>query len=343
MDAKEFRVNKFITLRLEGNETIIYVDGKRFDQCKLLLLDISLDEAYSLDTIESIDEAAERLDKSLDPYYRPRIKKITPEEEFWGHCSNLQVWYEENYNTNIIHSNLAFPLLKKLSEIGDSLAKKVFKEEIAKRLSSRNLNTVKFLLEGSYYNYLTPEEFDSFFRSLTMDKKELIKSFLLEKFSNIRTSYEEKDNVFNYMEVACSEAELLNYPYIVSGGRKAFMKEGTVSVKYVKNLSDIEGLRDLIGLKQLIISQQSLNCIEGLENLTDLEILNLNRNKIKHITGLDKLTNLRVLDLSFNDIEKISGLENLKKLEDLYLSSNRITEIKGLESLYNLKKLDLSS
>lgn len=343
MDTKEFKVNKFLTLKLEETETIIYVKGKRFNQCKFLLLDVPLDKITSLDAIESIDEAAEKLDKSLDPPNRHKINKISPEVEFWGHCSNLQVWYEENYNTNLIHSNLAFPLLKKLIEVGDSLAERVFKEEIAKRLSSKSQSTILFLLEEYYYSFLTPEEFSITYQNLASNTKNLIKVFLTKKFGDNKTSYEMKDMIFKYLKVVCSEKKLLNYQYVECNGKKAFMSNGLLIVKNVKTLRDIKGLRNLVGLKELRISQESLSGIEGLEGLKDLEILNLNRNKIKHIIGLDKFTNLRILDLSFNDIEEITGLKNHTTLEELDLSNNRITEIKGLECLNNLKKLDLSS
>ena len=35
---------------------------------------------------------------------------ITPKQEFWAHCSNLQTWNENYYDTRLIHTNLAFPL-----------------------------------------------------------------------------------------------------------------------------------------------------------------------------------------------------------------------------------------
>ncbi len=41
---QEFKVNDFITLKLEGNNTVIYVDGKEFNHCKYLLLKIPIDE-----------------------------------------------------------------------------------------------------------------------------------------------------------------------------------------------------------------------------------------------------------------------------------------------------------
>jgi len=181
MDTKEFRVNKFITLKLEGKDTIIYVNGERFDQCKFLLLDVPLDEITSLDAIESIDEAAEKLDRSMEGNHHNMSRSITPEEEFWGHCSNLQVWYEENYNTNIIHSNLAFPLLKKLSEIGDPLAKRVFKEEIAKRLMNGNSTVIKFLLKEKYLNFLTIEEFESVILTTNIENLKILVPLLKKK------------------------------------------------------------------------------------------------------------------------------------------------------------------
>ncbi len=63
---KEFIVNDFITLRLEEDQTSIYVNNEYFHQCKFLLLDVPINEIRELDNIESIDEAAEKLDRSLE-------------------------------------------------------------------------------------------------------------------------------------------------------------------------------------------------------------------------------------------------------------------------------------
>jgi len=153
---KEFKVNEFISLKLEDKDTIIYVKGKRFIQCKFLLLNISTDQVQSFDDIESIDEAAERLDKSLER--RKKNMKIPPETEFWGHCSNLQAWCEYNYNTRLLHSNIAFPLLKKLTESGDQLAKDVFKKEILSRLESGYLPVIAYLITENYLSYLDSGE-----------------------------------------------------------------------------------------------------------------------------------------------------------------------------------------
>ncbi len=87
-----FRVNKYITLKLINNKTVIFINNEEFRQCTNLLLNIPLNKAGSFDNLESIDEISDGLDNS----YRTRkevakVIEIPPETEFWGHCSNMQV------------------------------------------------------------------------------------------------------------------------------------------------------------------------------------------------------------------------------------------------------------
>ncbi len=153
---QEFKVNDFLTLKLESNKTIIYVKGKQFQQCMYLLINKKLDELEDLMILDSVDDMVYNLDHSLEKNH----DKIPPEVEFWGHCSNLQVWYESDYDTRKIHSNLAFPLLKELSDAGDVIAKRVFKEEIVKRIESGNINTIQYLLAEYYLNFLLINEIE---------------------------------------------------------------------------------------------------------------------------------------------------------------------------------------
>ena len=83
---KEFKINEYITLKLEGEKTNIYVKDQLFNQCKFLLLNIPIDKISSFDEIESIDEAVEKLDRSLEGR-GTGVYEIPPEVEFWGHCS----------------------------------------------------------------------------------------------------------------------------------------------------------------------------------------------------------------------------------------------------------------
>ncbi|KKN16137.1 hypothetical protein LCGC14_0978990 [marine sediment metagenome] len=146
-NMKEFKANKYILLRLEGIYTQMYANNERFIECVRLILEIPRKEVESFNGIESMDEASELSDHYLidnEIYkeehgklaYSPYSYDIPPETEFWGHCSNIQAWIENDYNTFILHSNIAFPLLKELTNAGDPKAKRVFKEEIANRMSS---------------------------------------------------------------------------------------------------------------------------------------------------------------------------------------------------------------
>ena len=100
---KEFKVNRFITLKLESTITIIYIKNDRFVQCKFLLINIPKNEEIYFDDIKSIDEVAKLLNNSMENEIK--YLKIPPEIEFWGHCSNLQVWCENNYTTYILRRN----------------------------------------------------------------------------------------------------------------------------------------------------------------------------------------------------------------------------------------------
>ncbi len=164
---KVFTVNKYISLKLEGEDTNVYTGGKFFSQCKYLLINIPITQLSSFDEITSIDEAAEKLDHALNPLIDEegtilRNDRIPPETEFWGHCSNLQVWFENDYDTRLLHRNLAFPLLKRLTEEGDPLAEKVFKREIAKRIDSGTESVIKYLILERYIDRLEFEEVETF-------------------------------------------------------------------------------------------------------------------------------------------------------------------------------------
>lgn len=130
--------------------------------------------ASSFDEISSIDEAADKLDHSEEPLDK-HVSQIPPEVEFWGHCSNLQAWYENDYDTRLLHSNLAFPLLRALLILGDTVADRVISEEIAERLINGTFSIVRYLLVEGYFDLLRDEEIQSMISGTTKKiKKEKI-------------------------------------------------------------------------------------------------------------------------------------------------------------------------
>ncbi|KKL03829.1 hypothetical protein LCGC14_2622200 [marine sediment metagenome] len=82
---REFIINDYITLRLEDNKTVIYVNNEVFSQCKYLLLNIPIENIEEFEDINSIDETIEVLDHRLENR-GIMSNQISPETEFWGHC-----------------------------------------------------------------------------------------------------------------------------------------------------------------------------------------------------------------------------------------------------------------
>lgn len=177
-EGTKFKINNFLSLRFEENQTRIYVNGEYFRQCIRIFLNISIEQTERYNRINSIDEAVD-LNKDLSLWENQIVKgsnatkvqniehSITPQEEFWGHYSNLQVWCENKYDTRILYHNLAFPLLKKLAEAGDPLAKKRFKDEVFQRFRSNYPSVILFLIEAGFLKSFTKEELNTLSDLLT--------------------------------------------------------------------------------------------------------------------------------------------------------------------------------
>ncbi len=338
----EFKVNDYVSLRFEDEKTIIYVAGKRFRQCINLLLDIPVDKIREFDQIDSIDEAVERLNKSPEDEDITRV--IPAEVEFWGHCSNLQVWSENNYDSRILHSNISFPLLKKLSEAGDKVALRVFKEEIAKRFSQGNEKLRTFLIEEWYMDLLSREEV----LSLNIEQIEIIHE--LEDLLGIRIKFKTAFHLF--------EQGFAPHKGIIKGLvlDTCDLEELPEPIRKLKSLvmlklhgNRLETLPEWIGefqnLKSLQVPNNRLITLPNtIGKLSCLEILELYNNKLKEIPeSIGNLSSLKRLELQENCLETLpDSIGNLTSLEVLFINKNQI-EIypKALENLTSLKRLVL--
>ena len=354
-----FIVNKYLSLKLENGKTIIYVNEKQFIQCRYLLLNIPLQQIYNIQTFFNIDNFA---DEELE--YNEFKHKIPPELEFWGHSSNLQVWYEYEYDTRLLHRNLAFPLLKELSEVGDPLAKKVFKEEIASRLINGHPTVVAYLLEENYLLYFRQDEILIILENIEaeqiIEKDPKLLFLLLNKYSK-----EEVDSSIKWLEKLKTIKELrveghklttlrgiehfTNLELLNLNENKLTEICGIESLKELKELNlngnqikEIKGLEDLVKLEELYLTSNLIKEITGLETLKKLETLSLGGNQIQEIKGLESLKKLKSLALGYNLLTEVKGLDNIKNLEFLGLEANKLNIIKGLENLINLKSLNLS-
>ena len=319
----EVQLSRHISLKLERGRTNIYVENQLFRQCKSLMIHIPIKRLDKYDDLASIEDL-----EHVYPRLRYDQSDLNPEDEFWGHCSNIHAWIESDYDTRILHRSLAFPLLRELYRLGDLKAKRVFKDEIISRFVNGSHQVKLFLLE------------EGFLRDFNFEERELINEGLDELYT---ISYFAK-TYFSEYEIAFlfDKQELDGIQEIIRP--KRFSKSFTRKYNHLKpiyDITDIKELKTLTDITRLSLLQNYITEIKGLDNFTYLRELALNMNEISEIKNIDHLIHLRRLSLPGNRISEIKGLENLSELEFLNLSGNKIIKIGGLEGLTKLKYLSL--
>jgi len=386
---KEFKINEFITLKLENNETIIYVKSKKFRQCLRLVLQIPKNDLEKFDQIDSIDEATEvykHLYKNLIIPSTNTIEEelpfsILPEQEFQAHCSNLQAWVENEYDTRLLHSNLSFPLLKELTEIGDPLAKKVFKNEIIERFASGYKSVIIYLKNAGYLKFLKRDEIEiiviDLFKKADLEVLESLvnRGFIFyinlndvslrEIIRNKCLRYLKSQKVFTYETFRfiervsysgiLSRQEYLDFILLKSEATIVEDLEINLGKKLVLYLEDGEYIYEKNN--HFIIKDRCVDIIsiskhgekifpEELTKLSSLTKLYLKGfyfpNLPKSIGNLKSLTSLYLWKTQLSSVPESIGC--LKFLTELVLKNNKLSNLpESLGNLKSLKSLDLSN
>jgi len=143
-ESSVFKLNKYLSVRFENQKTLIYVKEKPFVVCKYLFMNAP--SIASTMFYDSIDDMSKGLNDQLEMEITREEVGLSPEDEFWGHCSNLQAWVENDYDTRLLHRNLAFQLLEKLISVGDAKARKNYSLELITRFKSKSPTVQKFLV-----------------------------------------------------------------------------------------------------------------------------------------------------------------------------------------------------
>lgn len=161
MMKKRFPITEYLEVILtEDDKTEIWIKGEHFMQCSHVLTTVQtnkIENVWLLDSVDDIKEATATI-------------VIDPETRFFVHCSNIQAWVENNFDTGMLHSNLSFPLLKKLIE-EECINSMILKEEIAKRFKHGSIEMKRFLFERKYLDSLSKEELSAI---ITTNFKELL-------------------------------------------------------------------------------------------------------------------------------------------------------------------------
>ncbi|MFX0102733.1 MAG: tetratricopeptide repeat protein [Candidatus Hodarchaeota archaeon] len=168
MRPKKFKINEYLEVSLEGEAVHIYVNGKRFDQCKYLLLEHPDKKTTNIKDYVTMDEILYEQNGQLhDPGLHEEY--ITPQSLFWGHCSCIEVWVENNYDPGLMHVNLAFPLLRELSNAGDLKAKKAYENEVLNRWKCGHSAVQDCLLEMELLQNLSDDKMLEIFKYASVD------------------------------------------------------------------------------------------------------------------------------------------------------------------------------
>ncbi|MBD3211487.1 MAG: hypothetical protein GF311_02680 [Candidatus Lokiarchaeota archaeon] len=319
-----FKINDIIELKLENEETVIYLNNQKFMLCKYLFF---MDPQKNIaPEIDSIDDAAEYYGHQLGEFTPEELKEyfledygITNEQVFWGHCSNLQAWVECHYDTRILHSNLAFPLLKKLAELGDSTARNVFTEEIVNRFLEGSPNTQMFLCMEGYLNLLREEEL-----SYIISLKEARTLKRLERSTG---------NIFTPTVWSVSSNP---NSYKIENGK-------VTKLKTINSLKEIpKEIKDLKNLTYIYCSVSVIETVpEWINELTKLTSLTLSQSGITHLPKL-RLPNLIKFNAPFNNLEVADFTDwDVPNIKYIGLGDNNIKTIKGLSYIPNIEMLGL--
>jgi Leucine-rich repeat (LRR) protein len=334
-ESKEFRINDFITLKLENKKTNIYINDKQFDKCRSpsLLFQRSKVDIEAPQAIECIEQLSKgQWSYSID---KGRVN-ITPEDEFWGFCSNMQVWAENNYDTTLLHFKSSFLLLKQLFEVGDLVARDVFKKEIKKRIDKKHKDAVQYILKNNFFDMFSDEEIvellgNDFVRIkdygiYPLEGNELdIKNGLYHNFDDI----ERLDKVTSLKKLSIGLSDQIY---------NEMMDDLDEEEDFVTSLN---GLSQIPNLEELCVNIARLSKIGDSETLPKLKKLEIFFSKVVDITGIEEYKSLTYLDLRGNNISSIETLQSLRSLEQLLLGDNAISSLEPIKNLYKLEILDL--
>lgn len=339
----EFKVNEYITLKLTNKSALIYVKNKPLRICSQLALINPYDERY----FQSADDIP------------TTYQNISLEEEFWGLCSNLQVWAENDYDCSLLHATLALPLIDKLFKSGDPVAVQVYSKEISKFIQKADYHLLEHLRTREYLTYLLSEQIvaGALCEEEAMVMKDVVKNspkkyMLISNFDvdEFRRGYLTENYHFSAKSGHLIELELeINYKNpIIPKGLSEFQELHSLYL-YMYNTGEkipdfdckINSLRNLkIFTTGEVVIPDKFTSFPHLRRLYirgwRSEEAPSFENAAETLGTLKDLKYLTIYNTSLNTLP--SSIGNLESLESLDLENNTLTNVP--ESIGRLNSLE---
>ncbi len=311
---------------------MIYVGGRRFQHCKAVVIKGPIVPFSSPSTPDSTDELRGRIPKHRPFVFFRTSSEFPPEDEFWGICSNLQAWVENDYDTSLLRSTFAFPLLKALADVGDPLAKKVFGKSVATRFSLGHKDVVKYLIEEHYHRYLMPDDISQ----LSLELLETLVS--TREFDLKRPEFARVREKYQIIAVSRHTHTILQAGNL---GFDFFRKKNPKEIrKTLHNLVRFNSPETLEKIQHLpLISMHLKTLPDIIYDLKGLTFLHLDFNVLKTFPeGISRLRTLQHLTLLGNRLESLpDAICHLQSLESFDVSHNRLQSLPA--SIHQLQKL----
>lgn len=161
-DIEEYIVNENISLRLVRRRlqtyTMLMLGGVHFQSFNKLPIGVFINLPNIKDKIYTFDQDPNKYDTVVEA-----------KEEFNKYCSIFKKWAENNYDVKIFNHHLTFPALKRLVELNDPLAEKVYPLHIINSIKTGNIEVLGFLILHGFLEDLTIEKNLEYFNSPTSD------------------------------------------------------------------------------------------------------------------------------------------------------------------------------
>jgi len=171
MNSK-IKINDHITVSSEHNKISIYIQEERFREYEYSFINKILKKSNS-----QLEKA-----NAQDNYVENKFDEGSNNAYFTNFVNILKFWIRNNYDTEILPYAISFPLLRKLVEVGDSIAKKVFIDEILKNLWDGDPLIIKYLFNENYDDYVV---LDNYRKQIHTPKIKEIKLTIFICFINI--------------------------------------------------------------------------------------------------------------------------------------------------------------